>query len=209
MNRTNTSSEWNERYKDVEFAYGKEPNQFFKERLSRFNPGKILMPADGEGRNGVFAATLGWNVTSFDVSIEGRNKAMELAKEHGVTVEYTVGDFEELDFEKEKFDAIALIYAHFPAEKKSNFHKKLSEYLKPGGLIMLEAFSKSHLEFRKQDPRVGGPLDINVLYSKDEILRDFHNYEIILLEEEEVVLSEGKFHNGKSAVVRFVGRKIK
>ena len=198
---------WNERYKDDEFAYGKDPNLFFKEWLPKFDAGSILMPADGEGRNGVFAAQLGWKVTSFDLSITGQSKALKLAKEQDVTLEYIVGDFEQLQFERETFDAIGLVYAHFIAEKKSAFHKKLSDYLRPGGIIVFEAFSKSHLHFKKLDPKVGGPMNIDMLYSKEEITADFENYEVLMLEEEEILLNEGKYHIGKGSVIRFIGRK--
>lgn len=198
---------WDERYKENEFAFGKEPNIFFKEQLSTLEPGAILMPADGEGRNGVFAATLGWKVTSFDLSAEGRTKALQLAKEHEVTLDYIVGDLEQLHFEKEAFDAIGLVYAHFSAEKKQVFHRKLHEYLKPGGIIILEAFSKKHLYLNTLNPEVGGPKDLDMLYSKEEIATDFVNYEVLLLEEEEIFLNEGKYHIGKGAVIRFAGRK--
>ena len=199
---------WDERYKETEFAYGTEPNLFFKEWLPKFEPGKILMPADGEGRNGVFAAQLNWSVTSFDLSAEGQLKALKLAKENNVSLEYSVGDLEELEFEKNSFDAIGLIYAHFSAEAKSKLHQKLNTYLKPGGIIIFEAFSKSHFHFKKQNPKVGGPDNIDDLFSKEEILADFKNYEILLLAEEEIVLNEGKFHIGTGFVIRFVGRKI-
>ncbi|TDW50063.1 methyltransferase family protein [Flavobacterium sp. 270] len=199
---------WDERYKETEFAYGTEPNIFFKEWLSKFEPGKILMPADGEGRNGVFAAQLNWNVTSFDLSAEGQLKALKLAKENNISLEYSVGDLEELEFEKNSFDAIGLIYAHFSAEAKSKLHQKLDTYLKSGGIIIFEAFSKSHFHFKKQNPKVGGPDNIDDLFSKEEILADFKNYEILLLSEEEIVLNEGKFHIGTGSVIRFVGKKI-
>lgn len=198
---------WDERYKEQEFAYGKEPNDFFKEWLPQFKPGSILMPADGEGRNGVFAARLGWQVTSFDISVEGQKKALQLAKENDVTLEYLIADLEELPFQPASFDAIGLIYAHFSAEKKSAFHKKFSTYLKPGGIIIFEAFSKKHLQQIQLDPKVGGPRDIDMLFSIEEIMADFDNYEVIKLAEEEIVTQEGKYHMGKGSVIRFVGRK--
>ncbi|HEV8081946.1 MAG TPA: methyltransferase domain-containing protein [Chitinophagaceae bacterium] len=198
---------WDERYKEHEFAYGKGPNMFFKEWLQKFEPGSILMPADGEGRNGVFAAQLGWEVTSFDLSVEGKSKALELAKENHVTIDYIVGNLEQLKFEKESFDAIGLIYAHFAADKKSLFHKKLNQYLKPGGIIILEAFSKKHLHLNNLDPKVGGPKDIDMLFSTAEISADFENYDLSIIEEREIFLDEGKYHLGKGSVVRFVGRK--
>jgi SAM-dependent methyltransferase len=198
---------WDNRYKENEFVYGKEPNLFFKEWIQKFEPGSILMPADGEGRNGVFSAQLGWKVTSTDLSKEGSLKAMELAKEKNVDLDYFVGDLEELQFEAASFDAIGLIYAHFAAEKKSILHQKLNEYLKPGGIIIFEAFSKLHLLYNGIDPKVGGPKDFDMLFSTQEIAADFQNYEILLLEEKEITLEEGKYHIGQGSVIRFVGRK--
>lgn len=202
------NQKWDERYKDNEFAYGTEPNVFFKEWLLKFKPGKILMPADGEGRNGVFAAQLNWNVISFDLSAEGQQKALKLAKENKVSLDYIVGDLEQLEFEKNSFDAIGLIYAHFSAETKSKLHKKLNGYLKPGGIVIFEAFSKRHLDLKKANPKVGGPDNSNDLFSTAEILADFEKFEILYLEEEEIILNEGKFHVGTGSVIRFVGKKV-
>jgi SAM-dependent methyltransferase len=210
MNTTwdkNYKNMWDERYMDKDFAYGKEPNLFFKEWLPKFKSGSLLMPADGEGRNGVFAAQLGWEVTSSDLSEEGKLKTLELAKEKKVSLNYIVGDLEQLHFEDASFDAIGLIYAHFAAEKKSMLHKKLNNYLKPGGIIIFEAFSKVHFLYNEQDPKVGGPKNIEMLFSIAEIAADFENYEILLLEEKEIILEEGKYHIGKGSVIRFVGRK--
>ena len=200
-------NKWDERYREEQFAYGTEPNLFFKEWLSKFEPGAILMPAEGEGRNGVYAAQQGWTVTAFDQSAAGRAKALLLAKERGVAIEYVMGDLDVLDFDKDGFDAIGLIYAHVDSDKKAAFHKKLDTYLKPGGVVIFEAFSKTHLRYNSTDPRVGGPKDIDMLYSKNDIIDSFGNYEILVLEEVEIELSEGEYHNGKGSVVRFVGRK--
>lgn len=198
---------WNDRYQASEFAFGTQPNVFFKTWISRFNRGNILMPADGEGRNGVYAAEQGWNVTAFDLSDEGKVKAMLLAKEKGVGLDYIVSDLDQLEFAHDHYDVIGLIYAHFTASKKSLFHQKLRRYLKPGGVIIFEAFSKEHLKHRMQNPQVGGPTDLDTLYSKEEILIDFENFEILHLAQEEIILEEGKYHIGKANVIRFVGRK--
>jgi len=198
---------WNARYGEVEFVYGKEPNLFFKEWIQKFKPKTILMPADGEGRNGVYAAQLGWAVTSIDQSEDGKSKALKLARENQVSLDYIVDDLEEVQFNKDSFDAIGLIYAHFTAEKKAQLHQKLDNYLKSGGLIIFEAFSKLHLLYNEKEPKVGGPKDIGMLFSITEIANYFENYEILVLEEKEVTLEEGKYHKGKSSVIRFVGIK--
>lgn len=198
---------WNERFSAEEFAYGEEPNLYLKEQIEKLPTGKILFAAEGEGRNAVFAARLGWTVSAFDISIEGKKKAQRLAEKNKVTLDYRVGELETLQFQPEEFDAVALIYAHFPAEIKSFYHKTLDTYLRKGGIIIFEAFSKKHLEYVTKNEKVGGPRDIQSLFSIDEIKSDFANYEIIELAEKEIELSEGSFHNGTGSVIRFVGQK--
>lgn len=198
---------WNERYSMEAFAYGEQPNNFLKEQLSGLAVGKILFPAEGEGRNAVFAATLGWQVSAFDISIEGKNKALKLAEMNQVRIDYQVEELQNLAYQPEQFDAIALIYAHFPADIKSVYHKTLDKYLRKGGIIIFEAFSKKHLEYIAKNEKVGGPKEEAMLFSKEEIKADFDNYEIIILEETEIELNEGLFHNGLGSVIRFVGVK--
>lgn len=200
---------WNERYSKKAFAYGEDPNNYLKEQLTKLNSGTILFPAEGEGRNSVFAAKLGWTVSAFDISIEGRKKAIKLAKKNDVNIDYKVGELKTMDFNTEQFDVIALIYAHFPANIKSFYHKTFDKYLKEGGIIIFESFSKKHIDYVNANEKVGGPRDIEILFSIEEIKADFPNYEIIELEEKEIELNEGLFHIGKGSVIRFVGRKQK
>ena len=206
MNDTWTDR-WNERYSKDQFAYGEQPNNYLKEQLEKLNPGTILFPAEGEGRNAVFAGKLGWTVSAFDISVEGKNKALRLATANKVMIDYQVGELQTLNYKPGQFDAIALIYAHFPADIKSLYHRTLHKYLRKGGLVIFEAFSKRHLDYISKNEKVGGPKELAMLFSIDEIMSDFANYEIIELQEIEIELSEGLFHNGKGSVIRFVGRK--
>ncbi|MBL7992813.1 MAG: class I SAM-dependent methyltransferase [Candidatus Kapabacteria bacterium] len=198
---------WDDRYSRKEFAYGEKPNAYLREQLRSIPSGTILFPAEGEGRNAVYAATLGWTVFAFDLTIEGKKKALQLADKHQVEVKYDVGEFQSLSYKANQFDAIALIYAHFPASSKSSYHKILTTYLRPGGMLIFEAFSKKHMDYMRQDETMGGPKEIEMLFSLEEIASDFHNFDILELVEQEVELQEGLFHNGKGSVVRFVGRK--
>ena len=198
---------WNERYSKEEFAYGEQPNNYLKEQLEKLPVGTILFPAEGEGRNAVFAAKLGWIVSAFDISAEGKNKALRLAETNKVLIDYQVGDLEALNYRTNQFDAIALIYAHFPADIKSRYHHILDKYLRSNGLLIFEAFSKNHLQYVSKNEKIGGPKEIEMLFSVDELRSDFANYEIIELVEQEIELNEGLFHNGIGSVIRFVGRK--
>ncbi|MGK9118300.1 class I SAM-dependent methyltransferase [Olivibacter jilunii] len=200
---------WNERYSEESYAYGTEPNTFLKETIAGTEgKGKILFPADGEGRNSVYAATLGWDAYAFDISEAGRQKALKLAKGRNVSLDYQVGDLPSLNYKSDQFDALALIYAHFPAEIKSDYHKRLIDLLKVGGYVIFEAFSKKHLAYRERNPGVGGPTDMDNLFSIEELESDFRQFEFLSIEETEVELKEGRFHIGKGSVIRFVARKV-
>lgn len=200
---------WNERYSKEDFAYGEQPNNYLKEQLAKLSVGSILFPAEGEGRNAVYAAKMGWDVSAFDISIEGKNKALRLADTNQVSIDYQVGELQTLNFQAEQFDAIALIYAHFPPEIKSSIHQTLDKYLRKDGIIIFEAFSKNHLDYIAKNEKVGGPKELAMLFSIEDIKADFKNYEIIELVETVIELNEGVFHNGQGSVIRFVGRKIK
>lgn len=198
---------WDQRYEQDHFAYGKAPNLFFKAQIDVVTPGTILLPADGEARNGVYAAVQGWDVTSIDLSIAAKHKAQQLAKEKSVALNYIVDDIGGLELATQSFDAVALIYAHFAADKKSEIHKKITRWLKPGGVVILEAFSKDHMALVTANPKVGGPKDIAMLFSEDEISEDFLGLETVLLQKTDVILNEGAFHIGTGSVIRYVGRK--
>jgi 2-polyprenyl-3-methyl-5-hydroxy-6-metoxy-1,4-benzoquinol methylase len=177
---------WDERYSGKEFAYGEQPNNFLKEQLIKLPAGTILFPAEGEGRNAVYAAKQGWSVAAFDQSIEGKKKAIKLADKHHVSINYKAEEFQSIAYQENQFDAIALIYAHFPADKKSSYHKIVTTYLRPGGIVIFEAFSKKHLDYNSKNEKVGGPKDFDTLFSIDEIKSDFENFEVIELEEKEI-----------------------
>lgn len=198
---------WNQRYRQEAFAYGKAPNQYFKENIQKLNPGKILFPAEGEGRNAVYAAQLGWDVYAFDISEEGKTKAKKWARENKVSINYQVGQLPDLNFGNGTFDAIALVFAHFPPNIKAEYHQLLDKKLKKGGMVIFEAFSKNNLDYRKKNPDIGGPLDKDLLFSTEELESYFKNYEVLELVEKEVDLNEGLYHKGKGSVIRFLGRK--
>lgn len=198
---------WDERYSKKEFVYGVEPNAYIKEKLPLFEKGEILFPADGEGRNSVYAAELGWEVSAFDFSMKGKEKADKLAQSKNVVIDFSVQCFLEESYEQEKFDMICLTSVHFKPEIKTEMHRRLDSYLKIGGHIILEAYSKEHRQINKINPAVGGPPSEQMMYSIEEIERDFRNYEIIELKKKESNMKEGIGHVGQSSVIRFIGKK--
>ena len=169
--------------------------------------GGILFPAQGEGRNAVFAAHLGWDVFAFDISVEGKKKAKKLALMNRVAIDYRVEDLEEADYPANYFDSIAFPYTHFPEVKRRIFHQKLSAYLKKGAILILECFSKKYRNYQKDNPNAGGPKDESMLFDLEEIKEDFKGVDFLEAYETETELTEGLYHVGNASVVRLFGVK--
>jgi len=194
---------WDQRYQSADYAYGIEPNMFFKERLKAFSqPGKILFPMEGEGRNAVHAARLGWDVHAFDYSEAGREKALRLAKLNDVSIDYKILSAENFKRNDSNYDVIVLIFAHLPSEIRKLFHLELYNSLRPGGLIILEAFNPSQLGLPS-----GGPKEPSLLYTLKMLENDFPAMKTIFGTESTVELKEGEFHSGPAQVVRWVAEK--
>lgn len=193
---------WDERYSTDEYIYGKVPNEFFKEYIEKLTPGKIFLPAEGEGRNGVYAASLGWIVDATDQSIAGKNKALNLSKEFGVSLNYTVCDISEYELPENHYDAAAIIYMHLPLDLRISIHHKIVKSIKHNGLIIFEVYSKE-----QYGKTTGGPQELDMLYTVDDIERDFKTLRTILAESKTLFLNEGIKHSGESSVIRYVGIK--
>lgn len=201
---------WDGRYKEEDYAYGVEPSYFLKKHLPKLNESsKVLFPAEGEGRNAVYTATHGHSVYAFDYSTEGRKKALKLAANKHVQLNYALGGLEDLIYEPETFDAVVLVYAHFFPPIRASYHKKLVSLLKPGGFLILEGFSKAHIEFNKNNAKSGGPKNIEMLFSKTMLLDDFSSLDCLELEISTQEINEGNYHNGLASIITFLGQKSK
>lgn len=193
---------WNKRFAENETVYGYEPNRFFKTFIDTHKPGKILLPAEGEGRNAIYAASKGWQVDAFDFSAEAYNKAIAIAKQKDVSVNYEVKEIESFAA-NEKYDAVALIYVHLPISIRQEFHKQIQNSIRSGGYLVFEAFAKEQIEFNS-----GGPRDISLLYDAPTICQDFPFLHILFCGQKEIDLDEGKFHKGRAAVLQLIGQKL-
>lgn len=194
---------WNERYGSAEYVYGTQPNSFFKDCLSGIPPGKLLLPADGEGRNAVYAALQGWDVRSFDYSEEAVKKTKALAEKNGVDVQCSVEDISTFTWPEAAFDAVGLCFVHLPKALRLHLHQQAVQALRPGGFLILEAFTPRQLQFHS-----GGPRDIDLLFTLSMLREDFKDLHLLVAEELDTILSEGAFHDGPAAVVRILAQKV-
>lgn len=191
---------WDKRYSENDYVYGTEPNHFFKEEILKLTPGRLLLPAEGEGRNAVYAAKLGWDVVCFDQSSEGKRKALQLAQKNKTKIDYRVCDFQHFNAEQASFDCVAFIFAHVPGELRSSFHTQMMFFLRPEGNVFLEGYSKEQI-----DKTSGGPKDITMLFSFEELESDFKMLRKRRIEQKLIHLTEGPFHQGEASVIRVSG----
>ena len=193
---------WNERYSSIEFVYGTEPNIFFKDELDKLKTGKILLLGECEGRNAVYAAVNEWTVDAVDFSIIAKEKALKLAEENSVSINYEITDLSKYKPKSNYYDAAAIIFLHLNSKIRSYIHSKVVDSLKPGGTLILEVYEKEQL-----GKDSGGPKNIDMLYSKEELKYDLKNMKIIMFEKKIITLNESEQHKGEAAVLRLIGVK--
>ena len=196
------SNFWDDRYSRKEYIYGTSPNEFFKTQLDKIKPGKLLMLAEGEGRNAVYAAKHGWNVDAVDSSQQAKVKALNLAGQNNITINYEVESLNIFIPERSKYDALGIIFVHLDQELIKKVHARAIEALKPGGKIILQVFEKEQLG-RKS----GGPDRLELLCSIDDVKNNFETLSTEILNKEKILLSEGQYHSGEAVVINFVGKK--
>ena len=188
---------WDERYSESHYVYGTEPNEFFRHCLDKLAAGKLLLPGEGEGRNAVYAAKKGWDVTAIDFSEQAKIKAMKMAEENNVAINYIVSSASDYKYTEQEYDAAALVFVHFPQEVREKAHKSIIKSLKTGGTLIVEAFSKAQINNNS-----GGPKDVNALYSVENLKNDFGELKITELSEYHIDLKEGPYHEGPADVIR-------
>ena len=194
---------WDERFSCEHYVYGETPNAFLVRQASMLASGaRVLVPGDGEGRNGVWLARIGMNVLSVDSSTVGLGKAKQLAERHGVTIETEVADLTTWAWPKSKFDAVVAIFLHLPPQTRPDIHAAMLSALKPGGRIILQAFRSEQLSYAS-----GGPKDVSWLYTAAMLAADFSGADILVNEEDLVTLDEGPLHRGPAATVGLIARR--
>jgi SAM-dependent methyltransferase len=195
---------WNQRFSAPGYLFGTAPNRFLLSKKDLFrNAEKILCVADGEGRNSVWLAEQGLDVTAFDFSPVAVEKARRLAAGRGVSVRYEVASVYDWAWPQAAFDVVAAIFVQFadPARRELMFGR-MARALKPGGLLLLEGYTPKQLDFR-----TGGPSQVENLYTAPLLREAFRDFEILELREYEDDLEEGERHTGRSALIDLVARR--
>jgi SAM-dependent methyltransferase len=205
MSFSDATQFWNERFDKEEFIFGKEPNEYLVEQTTQYlKPGNsVLCIADGEGRNGVWLAKQGMQVTGFDVSDIALMKANQFAKDNQVEIQYSLCDTDGFDWQANAYDAVIGIFIQFADPvMRTRIFQQVHRALKPGGIFILQGYTPKQLEYK-----TGGPSLIEHLYT-EEMIRDLsQEFEILNLICYEKELSEGARHTGMSALLGMVAKK--
>ena len=196
---------WNERYAEAEYAYGTEANDFLQAEYRAIPVGRVLCLAEGEGRNAVFLAKQGYFVTAVDQSSAGLAKAKRLGLDNDVNIDAVEMDLQEYNIEPNAWDGIVSIFAHLAPALRKRLHREIVRGLKPGGVLILEAYTEKQLE----TAGVGGPpADQRAMFmSLSELKQELEGLDFIIAREAERTLDEGKYHQGPGAIVQIVAKK--
>lgn len=198
---------WNARFSEDGFAYGTRASRLLMGFADLFRPGqKALVPASGEGRDAVFLARLGLEVTAVDISAAGLEKTAMLAEQNGVTVNCVEADLGGWDWPADHFDHLAAMFVHSPSAGRPGLHARYLATVKPGGHIFLEGFRPEQIAYQ-QSHNSGGPPDVDMLFAADDIAADFAGTETLSLWTGIETLTEGPYHSGPAALLRAVFRK--
>lgn len=196
------ASMWDERYGRDGYAFGKEPNDFLRTSNEQIPMGEVLCLADGEGRNGVYLAGLGYGVTSVDQSTVGLAKAAALAAECGVELETVVADLGDFAIEANRWQGIVSIFCHLPPAIRKTLYPKVIGGLKKGGVFVLESYRPEQLEYG-----TGGPPVAELMVTAAELKAELAGLDLLHCAELDREVVEGAFHTGMAAVVQVIGIK--
>lgn len=194
--------DWDERYSEDAFAYGTDPNDYLVEVNESIPCGDVLCLCEGEGRNAVYLAEQGCRVTGVDGSQVGLNKAQRLAAERGVHIKTMVSDMNDFHIQPRTWDAIVSIFCHVPPALRERVHRECVAGLRPGGVMVLEAYTPEQLAFG-----TGGPPVAELTMQLQHLEQELDGLEWIIARQTERSVIEGKYHVGTGAVVQLLGRK--
>jgi SAM-dependent methyltransferase len=196
------SSFWNQRYGQPGFAYGSEPNHFLASAVEKISKGRVQSLGEGEGRNAVFLASLGFDVTAVDSSEVGLAKARQFAADRGVALTTITADLADFQIEAENWDGIISIFCHLPTAVRVPLYRRVVSGLKPGGVFVLEAYTPKQLLCG-----TGGPTDLDRLMTLAKLQQELSGLQLFHAIEMERGVEEGKHHSGRSSVIQVLGIK--
>jgi SAM-dependent methyltransferase len=176
---------WDERYAASELVWSATPNRFVAEELGDLPPGLALDVAAGEGRNALWLAEHGWQVTAVDFSLVGLDKGRDLQARHprgrDLHVDWVHADALTYDSGALRFDLVLVAYLQLVADERRAAVRRAFGALREGGTFFLVAHDATNLT-----EGTGGPSDPDVLFTAEEVLGDLDGERFEVLRAERV-----------------------
>jgi SAM-dependent methyltransferase len=195
-------NKWDTRYNTEEYVFGKRPNRFLIDCAAGLAPGKALCLGEGEGRNAVYLASLGWEVSAVDISPYGIEKAQLLARQRGVSITTITTDLNDYTIAPNAWDLIITFFVHIPAEERARMHRKVIAGLRPGGTYILEGYSPEMVRFGDR-----GPKELPQRYHPETIRAELDGLELRTVRELDRLLDEAEPELGWVAVTQVLAVK--
>lgn len=195
---------WNDRFRSEAYVYGTAPNQFVREQADRWPVGaSVLELGAGEGRNAIFLAEQGFNVTALDYAREGLCKLQQLADERGVSVTTIQADVTAWTPDR-TWDGVVSTFLHLPPDARPGLYRNMQAALKPGGVLVAEWFRPEQITGGYNS---GGPPSVDMMITEDELRAHFPDEGVQRIDAVETELDEGPHHRGPAAVVRLIWQR--
>jgi SAM-dependent methyltransferase len=167
------SEDWDRRYAEKELVWSAGPNRFLAAEAADLTPGRALDLACGEGRNALWLAERGWQVTAVDFSRVAVEKGRRIAAERGVDVEFVVADLLEYEPAAAAYDLTIVFYLQLAADELSTVLARAAAALAPGGTFLLVGH-----DLRNLTEGHGGPQDASVLYTPEDVVASLGDLEV-------------------------------
>jgi len=193
---------WDERYSEASFAYGTAPNDFVREVADRIPPGRVLCLGEGQGRNAVFLAQRGFDVTAMDQSRIGLARAEALAADRGVKITTIAADLADFMIEPLAFSAIVSVFVHLPLPLRRDVHARVMHGLAEGGAYVFEQYGPNQSQYK-----TGGPDELEKRPGLETLRAELFKLDPEIAREVVRDVTEGVYHTGLASTVQILARR--
>jgi SAM-dependent methyltransferase len=195
-------SKWDDKYNINAYLFGTRPNRFLVESVTGVPPCPALSLGEGEGRNAVYLASLGFDVTAVDQSAVGLHKAQQLARDFNTPLTTLKADLNDYTIAPNSWDLIMCFFVHLPSAERAPLHRKVVQGLRPGGIYILEGLSPDQFKLAQR-----GPKDPDQCYSLEVILGELAGLEFRIAQQVIRLLDDAETEQGNIAVTQVLAFK--
>jgi len=164
---------WDERHAAQDPIESTEPDPTLIDEIGSLSPGRALDLGAGDGRNAVWLAGRGWDVTAVDFSQVALDRGLARAEATGVHVEWELADLLEWTPGGRSYDLVTLFFIHLPRDERRDVYARAAAAVAPGGTLLVVGHDRTNIA-----DGVGGPQDPDVLITPGEVAADLAGFRV-------------------------------